>query len=86
MFYHLSDPVTFSRDVAAADANPFKVGKYIVGADIPIQDEATMRAAKPDYLLALPYSFLKGFMRREAELVAKGTKFIVPLPEVRLIP
>lgn len=72
--------------VAAADANPFKVGKYIVGADIPIKDEATMRAARPDYLLALPYSFLAGFMRREAELVAKGTRFIVPLPEVRVVP
>ena len=72
--------------VAAADANLFKLGKYIIGADIPIKDEATMRAARPDYLLALPYSFLAGFMRREAELIAEGTKFIVPLPDVRLIP
>lgn len=72
--------------VAAADANPFKLGKYMVGSDIPIKDEATMRAARPDYLLTLPYSFLDGFMRREAALVAKGTKFIVPLPEVRIVP
>ncbi len=72
--------------VAAADANPFKLGKYIIGADIPIKDEATMRAARPDYLLALPYSFVNAFIKREAELVAKGTKFIVPLPEVLLIP
>ena len=72
--------------VAAADANPFKLGKYVVGADIPIKDEGTMRAAGPDYLLALPYSFLAGFMRREAELIAKGTTFIVPLPEVRCVP
>jgi len=49
-------------------------------------DEAAMRAARPDYLLALPYSFLEGFMRREAELVAKGTRFIVPLPVVRIVP
>jgi NDP-4-keto-2,6-dideoxyhexose 3-C-methyltransferase len=72
--------------VAAADASPFKVGKYIVGADIPIKDEATMRAARPDFLLALPYSFVGAFMEREAELVDKGTKFIVPLPEVRVVP
>ncbi|HET8562617.1 MAG TPA: class I SAM-dependent methyltransferase [Candidatus Binatia bacterium] len=77
----------FNKDqlVAAADANPFKLGKYVVGADIPIKDEATMRTAKPDYLLALPYSFLSGFMKREAELLAKGTKFIVPLPEVHVV-
>ena len=44
-----------------------------------------MRAAKPDYLLALPYSFLDGFMKREAELIAGGTKFIVPLPDVKIV-
>ena len=70
---------------AAADSNAFKIGKYIIGSDIIIKDEAEMRAAKPDYLLALPYSFVEGFMKREAELVAQGTKFIVPLPEVKIL-
>lgn len=72
--------------VAAADSNPFKHGKYIIGSDIPIKDEAEMRAAKPDYLLSLPYSFTDAFVKREAGLVAQGTKFIVPLPEVKVIP
>lgn len=70
---------------AAADSNPFKVGKYIIGADILIKDESEMRAAKPDFLLALPYSFVDGFIKRESDLVAAGTKFIVPLPEVRIV-
>jgi NDP-4-keto-2,6-dideoxyhexose 3-C-methyltransferase len=72
--------------VAAADASDFKLGKYIVGADIPIRDEAAMRLARPDYLLALPYSFVNAFVKREADLVSRGTKFIVPLPEVRVVP
>jgi len=71
--------------VAAADSNPFKIGKYIIGSDIPIKSEEEMRAAKPDYLLALPYSFVDAFMKREADLVSRGTKFIVPLPEVTVI-
>jgi hypothetical protein len=71
--------------VAAADANPFKLGKFVVGADLPIKDELAMRAAKPDYLLALPYSFVEGFRKREAALTAGGTKFIVPLPEVKIL-
>lgn len=70
---------------AAADSNPFKHGKYIIGSDILIKDEAEMRAAKPDYLLSLPYSFTDAFMKREAELVAAGTKFIVPLPDVKVL-
>jgi hypothetical protein len=71
--------------VAAADSNPFKWNKYIIASDIPIKDEATMRAAKPDYLLSLPYSFTEAFREREAELVKQGTKFIVPLPEVTVL-
>lgn len=71
---------------AAADANPFKIGKYIIASDIPITDETIMRKAKPDYLLSLPYSFTNAFMEREKDLVAQGTKFIVPLPQVAVLP
>jgi len=70
----------------AADSNPFKIGKYLIGSDVPIVDEATLRAAKPDVLLALPYSFVDGFMAREADLVAQGTTFLVPLPVVKQLP
>lgn len=71
---------------AAADSNPFKFGKYIIGADILIKDEKALRKTKPDYLLALPYSFVDGFIAREKELVNSGTKFIVPLPRVKVLP
>lgn len=70
---------------AAADSNSFKFGKYIIGSDIPIKTESEMRSAKPDYLLALPYSFIDGFMKRESSLIKTGTKFISPLPDVRVI-
>lgn len=70
---------------AAADSNPFKFGKYIIGSDIPIYDEKKLREVKPDYLLALPYSFVEGFKVREKELMEHGTKFIVPLPEVKIV-
>lgn len=66
----------------AADANPFKLGKYLIGSDVPIVDEAALRAARPDVLLALPYSFVDGFMARESDLVQRGTRFLVPLPHV----
>jgi len=71
--------------VAAADSNSFKFGKFLIGSDIPVKDEDTMRNLKPDYLLALPYSFVDAFRKREANLVNQGTRFIVPLPEVKVI-
>lgn len=70
---------------AAADSNPFKIGKYIIGSDVLIKSEAEMRAIKPDYLLALPYSFVKSFAKREDVLINSGTKFISPLPKVKIV-
>jgi len=70
---------------AAADSNSFKFGKYLIGSDIPIYNEAELREKCPEYLLALPYSFVNAFKEREKELVEKGTKFIVPLPEVKIL-
>ncbi len=58
----------------------------MIGSDIPIRSEQEMRDARPDLLLALPYSFVEGFVEREAELVAGGTRFVVPLPEVGFVP
>lgn len=78
--------ITHDLIEAAADSNPFKLGKYIIGTDIPIKSEDEMRLAKPDYLMALPYSFIQAFMRREIDLIETGTKFIVPLPRVRVLP
>lgn len=69
----------------AGDSNPFKFGKYLVGSDIPIHNEEKLRQEQPDYLLALPYSFIEEFKQREKDLVEKGTKFIIPLPEVKIV-
>ena len=38
----------------------------------------------PDYYLALPWHFLDEFLEREADFLARGGEFIVPLPEVQL--
>ena len=78
--------INYDLITAAADSNPFKFGKYIIGADIPIKNEEEMRTEKPDYFLALPYSFIDGFIKREETLVSNGTKFILPLPEVKVVP
>jgi hypothetical protein len=71
---------------AIADRNPAKWGGVTLGTDIPIVSEEDMRAAKPDYLLVLPWHFLREFVKRESAFVERGGKFIVPLPDVRLVP
>lgn len=70
---------------AIADRNPRKWGTKTPGSNIPIISEEEMRKRKPDFLLALPWHFLTPFLEREHQLIANGTRFIVPMPEVRVI-
>ncbi len=71
---------------AIADRNQAKWGQKTPGTDIPICSEDEMRAARPDYLLALPWSFMSAFVEREKDFIARGGKFIVPLPNVAIRP
>lgn len=69
----------------AAERNQDKWGKKTVGTLIPIISEAQARAEKPDYFLVLPWHFLKEFQERESEYLKAGGKFIIPLPEFKII-
>lgn len=70
---------------AAAERNPDKWGKYTSGTSIPIISEEQARNEKPDYFLVLPWHFLTEFVEREKEFFKNGGKFIVPLPEFRIV-
>lgn len=70
---------------SAAERNPDKWGKLTVGSLIPIISEDQARAERPDYFLMLPWAFIKEFIEREREFLQSGGKFIVPLPEFRVI-
>lgn len=69
---------------AAAERSPEKYGKYTVGTLIPIVDEETARA-DADYFLVLPWAFLDEFLRREKPWRDAGGRFIVPIPEFRVL-
>lgn len=70
---------------AAAERSPEKWGKYTIGSWIPIVSEEEARRAKPDYFLVLPWAFFDEFYKREKEWRLGGGKFIVPLPEFRVV-
>jgi SAM-dependent methyltransferase len=69
----------------AADRNPDKWGSKTIATDIPIISEEESRAMKPDYYLVLPWHFLDEFLERERAYLEGSGRFVVPLPEVRVI-
>jgi hypothetical protein len=70
---------------AIADRNPVKWGKFTAGTVIPVISEEDSRAQKPDYYFILAWHFLPEFISREAEFLKKGGKFIVPMPDFRVL-
>ena len=69
----------------AADRNPDKWGSATIRTGIPIISEEESRRMRPAYYLVLPWHFLDEFIEREHEYLDGGGRFIVPLPEVRVV-
>ncbi|MEQ1727502.1 MAG: class I SAM-dependent methyltransferase [Vicinamibacterales bacterium] len=70
---------------AAAERSPEKWGKYTVGSWIPIVSEEEARRAQPDYFLVLPWAFFPEFYARETAWREQGGRFIVPLPDFKVV-
>lgn len=68
----------------AADKDLQKLGKYTVGTFIPIISEQEARK-KADYFLVLPWAFFDTFYKKERQWLNNGGKFIVPLPNFRVV-
>jgi NDP-4-keto-2,6-dideoxyhexose 3-C-methyltransferase len=67
-----------------AEKHPDKIGKMTVGTHIPIVSEEMARA-RADYFYVLPWGFIDYFLDREKDWQKKGGKFIVSIPEFRVI-
>ena len=67
-----------------ADRNPKKFNLYTPGTNIKIVSENFSRKLKPDYYLVLPWHFKKEILRREKRTIKNGSKFIFPLPFLKV--
>jgi len=68
-----------------ADRNPDKNNLFTPGTKIKIINEKKSRSMAPDYYLVLPWHFKNEILKREKSIRRRGTKFIFPLPKLRVI-
>tara|TARA_Y100001958_G_C20980572_1_gene371925 strand:- start:169 stop:708 length:540 start_codon:yes stop_codon:yes gene_type:complete len=68
-----------------ADRNSQKFNSFTPGTKIKIISEKLSRKIKPDYYLVLPWHFKKEILKREDKIRRQGTKFIFPLPKLRVL-
>lgn len=67
------------------DASPLKQGLYTPGTHIPIYSPDKLKKNRPDYLLLLAWNYAESILEKEQKLREKGVKFIIPVPEVKII-
>jgi SAM-dependent methyltransferase len=67
------------------DATSFKQGKYTPGTHIPIFSEAKLQKELPDYCLLLAWNYLNYVLEKEGQYRARKGKFIVPIPEPKIV-
>ena len=67
-----------------ADRNPAKQGKCMPGSRIPIVDEDQLKAAKPDYILILPWNLRAELTPQLAYVKDWGGKLVTAVPDIRI--
>lgn len=67
------------------DTTPLKQGLFTPGSHIPIYSPRVLPKKKPDYFLLLAWNYADAVMVKEADFRNKGGKFIIPVPEVKII-
>jgi SAM-dependent methyltransferase len=67
------------------DRSPHKQGLLLPGTRIPIRDPAAIAAARPDFLLILPWNLADEITAQMAGIAAWGGRFVVPVPRLRVL-
>ena len=67
------------------DASHERQGRFIPGMHIPIVPPEKLKTDNPDYAILFAYNYFDEVMKKESNYIQSGGKFIVPLPEPKII-
>ena len=68
------------------DISPYKQDRFLPGVHIPVFHPDKIKETKPDYLLILPWNIKKEVMEQMSYIREWGGQFVIPIPQVELIP
>lgn len=67
------------------EKSDLKIGRYTPGAHIPVLADSELISQRPDYALLLAWNFADEIIENLREYREKGGKFIIPIPEPRIV-
>jgi SAM-dependent methyltransferase len=67
------------------DRSSVKQGRYTPGTHLPILPPEALLERRPEYVLLLTWNFADEILAQQAAYRAQGGRFIIPVPEPRLV-
>jgi len=80
---YLGEPASSIEFIA--DRSPYKQGRFSPGLHLPIVPAEELEARQPDYALLLTWNFAEEVMAQQGAFREEGGKFVVPVPELRVV-
>jgi SAM-dependent methyltransferase len=78
--FELGDKLAF-----IVDDNPVKQGTFSPGHHIPIYPAGALSERRPDAVVILAWAYTEPIVKKNQAYLEAGGRFIVPLPEIRVI-
>ncbi len=67
------------------DRSPYKQGTLLPGVRIPVRGPEAIEAARPDYVLILPWNLKDEIVAQMAAVRGWGGRFVVPIPSLQVL-